>query len=41
MSTGFEAVMGFLHLTKQTERLENLITWCIEQIDLAENKGGK
>ncbi|NLM66393.1 MAG: Mini-ribonuclease 3 [Enterococcus sp.] len=41
MSTGFEAVMGFLYLTKQTERLENLITWCIEQIDLAENKGGK
>ncbi|MDR1473404.1 MAG: Mini-ribonuclease 3 [Lactobacillales bacterium] len=31
-STGFEAVLGFLHLTKQTERLEELIAWCIQEV---------
>lgn len=33
-STGFESLMGFLHLTKQQERLEELITWCIDHVDL-------
>lgn len=32
ISTGFEALMGYLHLTKQQERLEELITWCIEKV---------
>lgn len=32
MSTGFEALMGYLHLTKQTERLEELIHWCIKRV---------
>ncbi|MBO0474176.1 mini-ribonuclease 3 [Enterococcus sp. DIV0840] len=32
ISTGFEALMGYLHLTKQTERLEELIDWCIKKI---------
>lgn len=32
ISTGFEALMGYLHLTKQTERLEELIQWCIEKV---------
>lgn len=32
ISTGFEALMGYLHLTKQTERLEELIYWCIKRI---------
>ncbi len=36
MSTGFEALMGFLHLTDQKARLEELITWCIEKV--GENK---
>jgi ribonuclease-3 family protein len=31
-STGFEAVLGFLHLTKQTKRLEELIVWCIQEV---------
>ncbi|MDT2828693.1 MAG: Mini-ribonuclease 3 [Enterococcus viikkiensis] len=31
MSTGFEALMGYLHLLEQTERLEALIAWCIEK----------
>ena len=31
MSTGFEALMGYLHLLEQTERLEELIAWCIEK----------
>lgn len=32
ISTGFEALMGYLHLTGQTERLEELIDWCIKQV---------
>lgn len=31
-STGFEAVMGFLYLTEQEDRLNDLIGWCIEEI---------
>lgn len=29
ISTGFEALMGFLHLTDQTERLQELMIWCV------------
>ncbi|MFV0559937.1 MAG: Mini-ribonuclease 3 [Enterococcus sp.] len=32
ISTGFEALMGYLHLTKQTERMEELIDWCIQKV---------
>ncbi|MGO3732855.1 MAG: Mini-ribonuclease 3 [Vagococcus sp.] len=31
-STGFEALMGYLHLTEQKERLDELIAWSIEKI---------
>ena len=31
MSTGFEAVMGYLHLTENLERLETIISWCIQK----------
>ena len=31
MSTGFEAVMGYLHMTEAIERLEELIDWCIRR----------
>ncbi|MDE1548581.1 Mini-ribonuclease 3 [Jeotgalibaca caeni] len=33
ISTGFEAMMGYLHLTKQEERLAELVHWCIEQVE--------
>lgn len=33
MSTGFEAVMGYLHLLERIERLEELITWCIAYVE--------
>ncbi|WP_373823107.1 Mini-ribonuclease 3, partial [Streptococcus ferus] len=33
MSTGFEAVIGYLHMTEQTERLEELIDWCIATVE--------
>lgn len=33
MSTGFEAVMGYLHMTENLERLEELITWCIDEVE--------
>lgn len=32
ISTGFEALMGYLYLTKQIERMEELIQWCIKEI---------
>ena len=33
MSTGFEAVMGYLHMTEAIERLEEPIDWCIRKIE--------
>ena len=33
MSTGFEAVMGYLHMTEAIERLEELIDWCIQTVE--------
>ena len=33
MSTGFEAVMGYLHMTEDIERLEELIDWCIKRVE--------
>ena len=33
MSTGFEAVMGYLHMTGEISRLEELIDWCIQQVE--------
>lgn len=38
IATGFEALMGYLHLTKQTERLEELIQWCIEKVGETDEK---
>ena len=32
-STGFEAVMGYLHLSQQHERLSELVQWCIDQVE--------
>lgn len=32
IATGLEALMGYLHLTNQTERLEELIDWCIQKV---------
>lgn len=37
VSTGFEALFGYLHLTAQKERLEELVSWCIEQIGVRDN----
>lgn len=33
MSTGFEAVMGYLHMTEDISRLEELIDWCINAVE--------
>ncbi|NQI69625.1 Mini-ribonuclease 3 [Streptococcus suis] len=33
MSTGFEAVLGYLHMTEQIERLEELVSWCLGFIE--------
>ena len=32
ISTGFEALIGYLHLTGRKERLEELVQWCIEKV---------
>ena len=36
MSTGFEAVLGYLHMDGQIERMEELIGWCIDFVEKAE-----
>lgn len=33
MSTGFEAVLGYLHMLERIERLEELVNWCIQQVE--------
>lgn len=33
ISTGFEAVMGYLHMTGDIKRLEELIEWCIGTVE--------
>ena len=33
MSTGFEAVMGYLHMTEDIDRLEELVAWCIDEVE--------
>lgn len=33
ISTGFESLMGYLHLSQQEERLNELINWCFETIE--------
>lgn len=33
MSTGFEAIMGYLHMTDQVARLEELVGWCIAKVE--------
>lgn len=32
VATGFETLIGYLHLTKQLVRLEELIFWCIQKV---------
>ena len=38
ISTGFEALFGYLHLTKQVARFEELVRWCIQQVEGQENE---
>ena len=33
ISTGFEALMGYLSLSDQQERLDELAAWCIAQVE--------
>lgn len=33
ISTGFEALFGYLTLSNQTNRLAELAQWCIEQVE--------
>ena len=33
IATGFESLMGYLHLSGQKERLEELIGWCIQEVE--------
>lgn len=33
VSTGFEALFGYLKLSGQDQRLDQLSAWCIEQVD--------
>lgn len=38
MSTGFEAIMGYLDMTDQKERLETLISWCIDEVEKSKGR---
>lgn len=38
MSTGFEALFGYLQLSGQTERISELAQWCIEQVEAGRTK---
>lgn len=33
ISTGFEALMGYLKLSDQPERLDEVANWCIDQVE--------
>ncbi len=33
ISTGFEAVFGYLSLSDQTDRMKEIANWCIEQVE--------
>ncbi|MBF1710805.1 MAG: Mini-ribonuclease 3 [Streptococcus sp.] len=33
IATGFEALMGYLYLSGQQDRLEELINWCLQQVE--------
>lgn len=37
-STGFEALFGYLHLTEQQQRLEELVAYCIEKVEETHGK---
>ncbi|MGP6140640.1 MULTISPECIES: Mini-ribonuclease 3 [unclassified Jeotgalibaca] len=41
ISTGFEALFGYLHLTKQVTRLEELVRWCIQQVEDKQDESKK
>lgn len=38
ISTGIEALFGYLYLSKQTARIEELISWCIKQVESKRTK---
>ena len=38
ISTGFEALMGYLQLSGQQERLAELAAWCIKQVEEGRTK---
>ncbi|QBP18852.1 Mini-ribonuclease 3 [Acetilactobacillus jinshanensis] len=38
ISTGFEAVLGYLELSNQHQRVTNFCDWCIKQVDVGRVK---
>lgn len=38
IATGFEALVGILHLLKKQERLDELMAWCIKEISQKQEK---
>ena len=41
IATGFEALMGYLYLSGQQARLEELINWCLQQVEGEQQYGTK
>lgn len=40
ISTGFEALIGYLYASQQEERLETIITWVFEQVESGRTENG-
>lgn len=40
ISTGFEALIGYLYASHQIERLETVITWVFEQVESGRTENG-
>ncbi|KIS03797.1 Mini-ribonuclease 3 [Paucilactobacillus wasatchensis] len=40
ISTGFEALMGYLKLSQQDARLAELANWCIDQVEARRTENG-
>lgn len=38
VATGFESLIGYLHLTKQKNRVDEIVSWCIQKIEEKQNE---
>ena len=41
ISTGFEALFGYLYLSEQKDRLDEIAAWCIKTVEEENLSGSK